>query len=111
MRLCSLVGWEGSPVGVVPAEELPLVADSEGSVGEFMDGDGATNEVQAAARRRELKDPVLKDHGVVVADNAVVLDREQQGSVKQRITRVDPTIRSTPTSYDSWRQARLQAGC
>ena len=46
-----------------------------------MNGDGAANEMQSAARRRELKDQVSEDHGVVVSDAAVVFDREQEREV------------------------------
>ena len=60
------MGGEGPPVGIVPAKELFLITDTEGSVGELVNGDGAANEMQSAARRRELKDQVSEDHGVVV---------------------------------------------
>jgi len=79
MRLSSLGGR--GPVGIVPAKELSLITDTDGSVGELVNGDGAANEMQSAARRRELKDQVSEDHGVVVSDAAVVLDREQEREV------------------------------
>ena len=68
-------------MGVVPRKELPLVADTEGSVRELMDGDGTTNEVQTAGCRIELKDQVSEGHGVVVSHDAIVLDGEQEREI------------------------------
>src|ERR1041384_7026610 len=84
LGLCGFPLWlggEGPPVGVVPSKELPLVTDAEGSVRELVDGDGTANEMQSAGCRTELKDEVSEGHGVVVSNDAIVLDGEQQREI------------------------------
>ena len=68
-------------MGIEPSQELPLVADTEGSVRELVNGDGTADEVQTGGCRTELKDQVSEGHGVVVSHDAIVLDGEQKREI------------------------------
>src|SRR6266850_1580068 len=78
-------GWtEEVALAGVAAEEAALVAEPERAIGKLVDDDGTADVVGALASAGQLQDEAVECHGAVIADDALVLDGEQEGEVDTR---------------------------